>query len=113
MVFMLDKQELKPGLVIFRRKDVKHRNWYCRLKIPDVDRYKTIALETTDINLAKEQAFDKDMDLRYQIKHNVPVFDKTFSQVSKEYSDFQERRAMLARSRRNAGRSKADTSKRS
>ena len=93
MVFMLDKQELKPGLVIFRRKDVKHRNWYCRLKIPDVDRYKTVALETTDINLAKEQAFDKDMDLRYQIKHNVPVFDKTFSQVSKEYSDFQERRA--------------------
>ena len=35
MVFMLDKQELKPGLVIFRRKDVKHRNWYCRIQLPN------------------------------------------------------------------------------
>jgi hypothetical protein len=40
MAFMLDKQEIKDGLVIFRRSDVKHHNWYCRLKVPDVDRYK-------------------------------------------------------------------------
>ncbi len=25
-------QELKPGFVIFRRADVQHRNWYCRVK---------------------------------------------------------------------------------
>ena len=28
----VDTQELKPGLVIFRRADVQHRNWYCRVK---------------------------------------------------------------------------------
>jgi len=25
MVFLIDTQELKPGLIIFRRADVKHR----------------------------------------------------------------------------------------
>lgn len=34
MTFLTDKEELKPGLVIFRRADVQHRNWYCRIKVP-------------------------------------------------------------------------------
>ena len=34
MAFLIDTQELKPGLIIFRRADVKHRNWYCRIKFP-------------------------------------------------------------------------------
>jgi hypothetical protein len=34
MAFVTDKAELKPGLVIFRRGDVEHRTWYCRMKIP-------------------------------------------------------------------------------
>jgi integrase len=93
MVFMLDKQELKPGLVIFRRKDVNHRNWYCRLKIPNVDRYKTIALETTDINAAKEEAFKQDYRLQVKIEEKIPLFDKTFGQMANEYSDFQKQRA--------------------
>src|ERR1051326_6485605 len=93
MAFMLDKQELKPGLIIFRRSDVKHRNWYCRLKIPNVDRYKTIALETADIHDAKDKACDEDAELRFKVKHQMPVFDKSFSQVAKEYSDFQKQRA--------------------
>ena len=38
--FIKDKQELKPGLIIFRRSDVQHSNWYCRVKVPNVDRYK-------------------------------------------------------------------------
>jgi hypothetical protein len=34
------KEELKPGLVLFRRGDVEHRMWYCRMKMPKADRYK-------------------------------------------------------------------------
>ncbi|TAL36131.1 MAG: site-specific integrase [Alphaproteobacteria bacterium] len=93
MAFMHDKQELKPGLVIFRRSDVKHRKWYCRMKLPQADRYKTISLETTDINDARNKAFDHDAELRFKVKHHMPVFDKTFAQVAKEYSDFQKQRA--------------------
>jgi integrase len=85
MTFVIDSQELKPGLVIFHRGDVQHQNWYCRIKIPDEDRYKTVSLKTSDINTAKERAFDYDADIRFRIKHDVPVFNRPFSQVGTEY----------------------------
>ena len=59
MAFVTDKAELKPGLVLFRRGDVDHRMWYCRMKIPKADRYKTVSLKTTDIDVARERAFDQ------------------------------------------------------
>jgi integrase len=92
MAFLVDTQELKPGLVIFRRADVKHRNWYCRVRLPNEDRYKTVSLKTADIDAAKERAFDQDADVRFRIKHDVPIFNHPFSQVAKEYIELQERR---------------------
>jgi integrase len=85
--FIVDKQELKTGLIIFRRSDVKHRNWYCRIKVPKEDRYKTISLETPDIHKARDDAFEHDADIRFRVKHEVPVFDKSFADVATEYSD--------------------------
>ncbi|MBI3710210.1 MAG: site-specific integrase, partial [Proteobacteria bacterium] len=64
--FLVDPQELKPGLILFRRSDVQHRNWYCRVKLPSADRYKTISLKTADINVAREKAFDADADVRFR-----------------------------------------------
>jgi hypothetical protein len=72
MAFVTDKEVLKPGLIIFRRADVDHRNWYCRVKLPKADRYKTISLKTSDINAAREQAFDQDADVRFRLKHDPP-----------------------------------------
>lgn len=95
MSFMIDTQELKPGLKIFRRGDVKHRRWYCRVRLPDVDRYKTIALKTSDETAARNQAFDQDAEIRFRIKHEMPVFDRTFAQVAKEFSDFQKERSEI------------------
>jgi hypothetical protein len=34
MAFTIDKEVLKTGLIIFRRGDVEHRNFYCRIKLP-------------------------------------------------------------------------------
>lgn len=90
----VDAQELKPGLTIFRRVDVKHRNWYCRIKIPKEDRYKTVCLKTHDLNEARDKAFDQDAEIRFSLKHEVPVFQKSFSQVAKEFSDFQKERSV-------------------
>jgi hypothetical protein len=28
MAFVVDKEELKPGLILFRRADVDRNNWY-------------------------------------------------------------------------------------
>ncbi len=85
MAFLLDPQELKTGLIIFRRGDVKHRKWYCRIKLPEADRYKITCLKTTDIDAAKERAFDEDADLRFRIKHDVPIFNRPFAAVAKDF----------------------------
>ena len=93
MAFLLDAQELKTGLIIFRRGDVKHRNWDCRIKLPQGDRYKTVCLKTSDIDAAKERAFDEDADLRFRIKHDVPIFNRPFSGVAKDFLAQQKERA--------------------
>jgi hypothetical protein len=95
MAFIIDKEKLKSGLIIFRRGDVAHRNFYCRIKLPKEDRYKTIALRTTDKQSAIDQAFDLDADIRFRIKHDVPVFNRPFRQVAEEYIAVLQRRAKL------------------
>jgi integrase len=95
MAFMIDTQELKPGLVVFRRADVKHRRWYCRMKLPNSAHYKTIALGTTDMREARDKAFDQDAELRFKIKHEMPVFDRKFSEVAKEFAAFQKERSEI------------------
>jgi integrase len=93
MAFLVDVQELKPGLVLFRRADVKHHNWYCRVRLPHAERYKTISLKTPHLNEARDKAFDQDAEIRFRIKHEIPVFDKTFTQVAEEFSAFQKARS--------------------
>jgi integrase len=93
MAFVTDKEELKPGLIIFRRSDVQHRNWYCRVKLPRADRYKTFSLKTSDVHSARERAFDHDADVRFRLKHDVPIFNRPFRQVAKEYLAEQQARA--------------------
>lgn len=93
MSFLIDVEELKPGLIIFRRGDVQHRNWYCRVKLPSEDRYKTISLKTADKSEAKAKAYDEDAELRFRLKHGVPIFNKTFAEVAAEYSVHQKRRS--------------------
>jgi hypothetical protein len=93
MSFVTEKEELKPGLILFRRGDVEHRMWYCRMKMPKADRYKTVSLKTSDKEAARERAFDQDADVRFRIKHDVPVFNRPFRDVAHEYLLTQEARA--------------------
>ena len=74
MSFIIDKEEIKPGLIIFRRGDVDHRNYYCRIKLPKADRYKTVSLKTAILEEARNKAFDVDADVRFRIKHDAPIF---------------------------------------
>ena len=37
MTVFLDGPALRIGLIIFRRGEVKHRNWRCRIKLPMAD----------------------------------------------------------------------------
>ena len=94
MAFIIDKEELKPGLIIFRRGDVDHRNFYCRIKLPKSDRYKTVSLKTSILEEARNKAFDIDADVRFRLKHDVPIFNRPFSEVAEEYLKTQEARAL-------------------
>lgn len=67
--------------------------WYCRMKMPKADRYKTVSLKTTDLDVARERAFEQDADIRFRLKHDVPVFNHPFREVGKEYLLTQEARA--------------------
>jgi len=93
MSFILDKEKVKPGLIIFRRGDVGHDNYYCRVRIQNEDRYKTISLRTADRQTAHDRAMDEYADIRFRVKHDVPVFNRPFSQVAEEYAAAQQRRA--------------------
>jgi integrase len=85
MAFVTDKEELKPGLIIFRRADVQHRNWYCRVKVPKEDRYKTFSLKTDDITTARRKAWRHDGNVEYALEHDVPLFNRSFAKVAEEF----------------------------
>ena len=40
MNFIVDKEKIKAGLIIFRRGDVEHDQFYCRIRIENENRYK-------------------------------------------------------------------------
>lgn len=93
MKFITDKEQIKTGLIIFRRGDVGHDQFYCRVRIQNEDRYKTISLHTTDRQTARDLAMDQDADIRFRVKHDVPVFNRPFSYVATEFAEAQQRRA--------------------
>ncbi|SMC59277.1 site-specific integrase [Novosphingobium sp. B1] len=93
MRFIIDKEQVKKGLIIFRRGDVAHDEFYCRVRIKNEDRYKTISLRTSDRQTARDLALEADSDIRNRLKYDVPVFNRTFAQMAEEYAKTQQRRA--------------------
>lgn len=93
--FLTDVQKLSSGLILFRRSDVQHKNWYCRIKVPKTNRYKTISLKTPDEREAKNMALRHEVAIDIKVENQVPIFDKTFAEVAKEFSDLQKRKATI------------------
>jgi integrase len=91
--FLTDVHRIKTGLIIFRRTDVQHRKWYCRVKVPNEDRYKTISLKTSDIEEAKDKAIDHAANVRARAENHLPIFEKSFEEVAREYSSFLKERS--------------------
>lgn len=93
MRFITDKEQVKKGLIIFRRGDVAHDEFYCRVRIKNEDRYKTISLRRADRQTARDLALDADSDIRNRLKYDYPIFNRSFAQVAEEYANAQQRRA--------------------
>ena len=91
--YIAEKETIAPGVIIFRRADVQHRNWYCRVKLPKAERYKTISLKTDRITEARELAGEHAWEIKIKLKNDIPVFDRPFLSVAREYLATQEERA--------------------
>ncbi len=94
-MFVIDKEVLNKGLIIFRRGDVLHREFYCRVRVQHERRYKTIALKTEDRTTARTLAQDAQVEVRYAVKHDMPIFNRSFREVADEYLRIMERRKDL------------------
>jgi integrase len=93
--FMVDVHKISDVAIIYRRTDVQHRNWYCRIKLPNQDRYKRISLKTASFEDAKRMAVRHEVAIETKIESKVPVFDKSFAEVALEYSAQQKRLAEI------------------
>ena len=47
-----------------------------------------------DIDAVRDRAFDQDADIRFRIKHEVPIFNRPFSEITKDYTDLQRQRLL-------------------
>ena len=73
---------------------MQSRDWYCRVRLPKATRYKTIALKTPDITTARTLAYDHESEIRFALKRNLPVFNRPFAAVAKDYIAEQKLRAL-------------------
>ena len=83
MKFITDKEQVKADLIIFRRGDVGHDRYYCRIRIQNEDRYKTISLKTSDRHTALDEALEDYANIRIMVKHELPVFNRSFSHAAR------------------------------
>lgn len=91
-MFIVDKEVLNKGLILFCRGDVQHHEFYCRIRVQHERRYKTVALRTDDKATARMLAHDAQADVRFRVKHDVAIFHRSFQEVANEYLAAMERR---------------------
>jgi integrase len=93
MSYLLDVEELAPGLIIYHRADVKHRMWYCRVKVPNIDRYKVVSLKIEEREAARKLAFKQYARVEFCLENDVPVFNRPFKEIAQDYLKVQQERA--------------------
>jgi integrase len=82
---MLDRTEIQSGIIIYRRSDVVHHDWYCRLKVPEQNRYKYVSLETPDMTLARDKAVHEYARLLFKLEYKLPLFERAFGEIADDY----------------------------
>lgn len=82
---MRDRTEIQSGIIIYRRSDVDHHHWYCRLKVPEQNRYKVVSLGTPDMELARDKAIHEYARLLFKLEYKLPLFERTFGEIADDY----------------------------
>lgn len=84
MQYYQNKTLLRDGnVLVYQRSDIKSGIWQARFLING--KYKNTSLKTTNKSEAEIKACDLYDEIRFKIKHGIPVFDLTFKQVVEEF----------------------------
>jgi len=79
-----DKEQLREGLILFKHKKKKVKNWYYRMYVGN-RKYKIASLKTQNYRSAKELAFNEFDRLNQHIKEKGYVFEKTNEEYLQDY----------------------------
>ena len=79
-----DKEVLRQGLIIFKHKNKKEKNWYLRMYCGN-RKYKITSLRTKNYRNAKELAFDEYDRLNKHLQEKGDVFEKTNQEYLQDY----------------------------
>ena len=79
-----DREEIRDGLILFKHKKKKVKNWYMRMYVGN-RKYKITSLKTQNYRQAKEIAFDEFDRLNQHIRDKGDVFEKTNEEYLQDY----------------------------
>lgn len=94
--FYNDARTVMPGLMLYRRNDVQHQNFYARISLHGQRKYKVVSLGTESFDLARDKATKRFYEVQYALEHNMSLFKRTFAQVAKEYLEREKARTGLS-----------------
>lgn len=77
-------------VVVFKRPTVKKPVWNARFALNGHPRYIWRSLDTVDLATAKIAALDQYAEIKFKLKHGLPITSKTVEQVSEEFLEEQE-----------------------
>jgi len=79
-----DKEVLRQGLILFKHKNKKEKNWYLRMYCGN-RKYKITSLKTKNYRIAKELAFDEYDRLNKHLQEKGDIFEKTNVEYLQDY----------------------------
>jgi len=71
-------------VTIYQRGDLDSPIWHMRIKVPGSTKYVRQSTKTDDLTKAKEIAMERYFEIKLQLKNDIPIFNKSFTDLCKE-----------------------------
>ena len=73
-------------VTLYKRGDTANTaNWQMRIKVPGSSKYVRSSTKCDDLAKAKEVAMERYIEIKVQLKNDIPIFSKTFGDLAKEF----------------------------
>ncbi len=71
-------------VTLYKRSDHLNPLWQMRIKMNGSDKYIRRSTKSTDLEKAKEAAYETYIELKVKLQNNIPIFNKTMGEVCRE-----------------------------